>query len=274
MTTRTKQVAILLGAAVVLSSGAYALGSQAGGGGALARDAAESGSGAAATQQVSDRGTARGFDRHGRFGFGLDALASRLGVSPTALRDALQAIRTSRTPEQRRSELVQALATALGKPADQVKAAVDSVLPDRGARKDDFAAALAKELGVDTAKVRAAFDNLRQAFRDGRRRGADPRDAVVNAIASATGADPAKVRAALQKLRDTVRGERRRGDDIRARLATALKVTPDQLDVALDKVRTQQRDAFATELAHRLHIDVQKVKDALPDFRFGGRRHG
>ena len=274
MTTRTKQLAILLGSAVVLSSGAYALGSQAGDGGALARDSAASSPSAGATQQVSDRGRVRAFDRRGRVGFGLDALASRLGVSPTALRDALDAIRTSKTPEQRRSELEQALATALGKPVDEVRAAVDSVLPDRGARKDDFAAALAKELGVDTAKVRAAFDNLRRAFRDGRRRGADPRDTFVGAIASATGVDAANVRAALQKLRDTFRGERHRGDDVRARLATALRVTTDELDAALDKVRTEQRDAFAAELAQRLHIDVQKVKDALPDFRFGGRRHG
>ena len=53
-------------------------------------------------------------------------------------------------------------------------------------------------------------------------------------------------------------------------------MTTAQLDAAFEKVRTQARDEFATELAAQLKIDVQKVKDALPDFGgFGfGRRHG
>ena len=271
MTTRTKQLAALLGSGVVLASGAYALGSQAGNGGAQARDSTPAGGSA----QVSDRGVARGLRRGGDFG--LDALASKLGVSPTALRDALNAMRTAKTPDERRAELVQALATALGKPVDQVRSAVDSVLPDRGARKDDFGAALAKELGVDTAKVQAAFDNLRSDVRNGARpaNGPDRRDALVNAIASATGVDTAQVRAALQKLRAGFGGDRgARRDDVRQRLATALGVTTAQLDTALGKVRTQARDQFATELAQRLHIDVQKAKDALPSFGFAGRRHG
>src|SRR4051812_13222021 len=130
MTTRTKQLAILLTAAVVLSSGAYALGSQSGDGGALA-----SSSGAAATSadrsatSVADRRGGRGLRRGGDGG--LDALATKLGVTPTALHTALDAIRTSKTPAQRRAELTQALATALGKPLDQVTAAVNSVLRDR-----------------------------------------------------------------------------------------------------------------------------------------------
>jgi hypothetical protein len=74
MTTATKKTAALLGAAVALSSGAYALGSQAGDGGALA-----SGAGA--------QGGSPG-----------DPLAERLGVTPAALRAALTDLRADKTP--------------------------------------------------------------------------------------------------------------------------------------------------------------------------------
>jgi hypothetical protein len=290
MNTRTKKLATLLGVGVVLSSGAYALGSQAGDGGALA-----SGSNAPASGTASAKGATVVSDRRGpgRAGFrrgpGLDDLASKLGVGETALRDALQAIRDAKTPEQRRAELTQAFATALGKTPDQVTSALNSVLPDKPDRdrvRGQFAADLAKALGVDTAKVQAGLDKARQDFRDGNgpgRRGFRGNiDTLVNDIASATGVDAAKVRSALQDLRPK-RGDRRdrRDDrgDIRQKLATALGVTTDQLDAAFDKVRTQVRDQFATGLAQRLNIDPQKVKDALPDrggfaFGFGLRRHG
>jgi hypothetical protein len=289
MKTRTKKLAILLTVGVVLSSGAYALGSQAGGGGALASgaNASASGSGNGSASNVSDN---RNPARPGRRGFlrgpGLDDLATKLGVSETALQNALKAIRDAKTPDQRRAELTQALATALGKPADQVTSALNSVLPAKTDRprgvRGDFAADLAKALGVDAAKVQAGLDKARQDFRDGNgnrngRRGNI--DTVVNDIASATGVDAAKVRSALQSLRPKPghrRDRRDARDDVRQKLATTLGVTTAQLDAAFDKVRTQARDQFATELAQRLNIDPQKVKDALPDrggFGFG-RRHG
>src|SRR4051794_583521 len=101
MATRTKKLAGVLAGAVVLSSGAYALGSQAGGGGALARGATLSSATGAAqgtTMARRDRGPG-GFARRG--GVGLGDLAERLGVSQTALRTALDVIRTSKTPAQR-----------------------------------------------------------------------------------------------------------------------------------------------------------------------------
>jgi hypothetical protein len=284
MKTRTKKLAMLLTGAVALSLGAYALGSQAGDGGALASSsaAAKSATGSSAAQTAK-----RGHGRLGRRGiFGRDELATRLGVTPAALRDALKAIHTSRTPAQRRTDFIQALATALGKPVDQVTAAVTSVVPDRrgpgapGDRKAGLTAALAKELGVEAAKVQAGLDKLRADFGPGRRDRdhGGPRtaraDAFVNAIAAATGVDAAKVRAALAKLRPGPGDRRGRRDDIRQRLATALQVTPDQLQAALDKVMTDERNAFATQLAQRLSIDVQKVQDVLKDLPRRGRHHG
>jgi Clp amino terminal domain, pathogenicity island component len=292
MKTRTKKLAILLTVGVVLSSGAYALGSQAGNGGALASgsNASASGSGSGNASNVSASRPGRPGFRRGP-GPGLGDLATKLGVSETALRTALEAVRDSKTPDQRRAELTQALATALSKPADQVTSALSSVLPDKPDRdkvRSDFAADLAKALGVDVTKVQAGLDKARQDFqgqgRQGRRGRRANLDTVVNDIASATGVDAAKVRSALQDLRPN-RGDRHgrrdrrdRGDDIRQKLATALGVTTAQLDAAFDKVGTQARDQFATELAQKLNIDPQKVKDALPDrggFGFGfGRRHG
>jgi len=292
MKTRTKKLATLVTVGVVLSTGAYALGSQAGDAGALASgsnaSASGSGSGGGATSNVAvRRGDRTGF--RGGPGPGLGDLATKLGVSETALRTALEAVRDSKTPEQRRTELTQALATALGKPADQVTSALISVLPDKPGRRtvrSDLTTDLAKALGVDAAKVQAGLDKARQDFRNGNgnrgRRGFRAGfDAVVNDIASATGVDAAKVRSALQGLRPKPgpRRERRDArDEIRRKLATALGVTTAQLDAAFDKVRTQARDEFATELAQKLNIDPQKVKDALPDrggFAFGfGRRHG
>src|SRR3954470_22706150 len=201
MNTRTKKLAVLLGVGVVLSSGAYALGTQSGDGGALASGSNAAASGAAPTVASDRRGPGRAGFRRG--GAGLDDLATKLGVSETALRTALVAIRDAKTPDQRRAELTQALATALGKPVDQVTSALNSVLPDKPDRdrvRGQFAADLAKALGVDTAKVQAGLDKARQDFRDGngnrdRRRG--NLDTVVNDIASTTGVDAAKVRSAL-----------------------------------------------------------------------------
>src|SRR3954454_23175989 len=136
MKTRTKKLATLLTVGVVLSTGAYALGSQAGDGGALASgsnpSASGNGNGSGAPANVSVR-------RDGRPGFrggpGLGDLATKLGVSEAALRTALEAVRDSKTPDQRRAELTQALATALGKPVDQVTSALSSVLPDKPGRR-------------------------------------------------------------------------------------------------------------------------------------------
>jgi biotin operon repressor len=264
MTTQTKKATAILAGSVVLASAAYALGSQAGDGGAIAKSAA-SGS---ASGNVANAGLTIGGDRGGRgfrrAGFGLDNLADRLGVSETALRDALRAIRQAQpTREEKRKEIASALTAALGVPTNKVTTALDQVRPDRDARRS-LESRLAQALGIDAAKVRAAIDKLR-----GNRR----RDGL-DVLARELGVTTARLRTALRDLRPD-RGDRRdRGGDRREELAKALGVTEDKLEEAVRKVRTDQMNAFATQLAQRLNISVDKVKDVLDDLPRFGRRHG
>ena len=83
---------------------------------------------------------------------------------------------------------------------------------------------------------------------------------VVNDIASATGVDAAKVRSALQGLRPTAGAPRPRPRRRARRHPPEARDRPRRDDraartTAFQKVATQ-RDAFATELAQKLNIDV------------------
>ena len=105
MTARVRNIVLAVAGAALLASGAYALGSQAGGGSASAH-----GAGGPAGAAVGYGG---GFERHrfgGPAGAGLDALASKLDVSPDKLRTALQDVRG----DLPRSNLEARLADALG----------------------------------------------------------------------------------------------------------------------------------------------------------------
>jgi len=262
MTRGKRTTTFVLAGAVALASGAYALGSQAGDGDAVA----------AKTQSQ----TAPPYGPPGR-GFGhppgarpdLSALANRLGVKEADLRAALEDLRPDRP--DRRDQLAQGLADALGIDVAKVNQAFDKLKAKRDDRKDDFAAALAEKLGLSTAKVQSALD----AQRDHR---GDP-----GALADALGVSPQKLRDAFAALwRDHgPRGARdhRRGP-APAALAKALGVTPAQLKAAFDKLEkahqddiAKLRDQFAQRLADRLHIDVAKVKDALDDFAPPFGRH-
>jgi predicted ArsR family transcriptional regulator len=111
-----------------------------------------------------------------------------------------------------------------------VRSALKSLGPDDVRSAGGPAAALAKALGVDEAKVRDALQSVRPPGPPGRPGG--PR-------------------------------ERDHGPDLSA-LATKLGVTTAQLQAAFDKLGAEKRDEFATKLAEKLGIDPQKVKDALP----------
>jgi len=256
-----RNTALAIAGAAAVAFGAYALGSQSGNGSADARGASAPASGPGMP--------ARAIFVHGRRGeFGLQALADKLGVSTTALRDALESVRDQLAPKQDpRDDMAEKLADALGISVDKVKAA----LP--GPEHADFGADLAKALGIDRAKVEAALDKLRD---QGHRPDFD-------ALATALGVSPAKLRDALRTLRPH-RGERHRRPSLDA-LATRLGVTTNQLRNAFDTLRADaekefkaRRDAFVTALADKLNLDRAKVEDALGSFgpgpRFGpGHRH-
>jgi cyanate lyase len=131
----------------------------------------------------------RGTHHHTR---SLPTLAGKLGVGEPALRSALQALRPQRHPA-----------------------------------REEHVAELAKALGIDEAKVRAALDKQRAARRDAR----------IAALANALGLKEADVRAAIEKLGAT----RHQGAQLR-------------------------RDAFATRLANQLGIDPAKAKRVLDEF--------
>jgi transcriptional regulator with XRE-family HTH domain len=255
--TRGKQTTVLaLAGAVALASGAYALGTQADDGSAAARGASG-----------DPVGYGHGFGPGGpRFGpgrpdgpglrLGFDDLADRLGVEEAALRDALEDIAADRE-----GDFAQRLADALNVDRAKVEQALENARPDRPHRPhppEAFAAALAKELGVSTAKVRAAL-------RERRGRPGGPDD-----LADALGVSEERLREAFRAVI---------GDKVRPRfgnLAKELGVTQAQLEAAFEKLRDEHddlRDEFAQALADRLNLDVAKVQDALEDLRPFGRRH-
>jgi hypothetical protein len=236
MTSGKRTTAVAVAGAVALASGAYALGSQVGDGSAEA----------ARGDQVR---LGHGFGPPGRPGFrpGFDDLADRLGVEETALREALEDI-----ADERKAELAQRLADALRIDRAKVEQAFEDARPERPhvRRPRAIAAALAKELGLTTAKVRAALEQ---------RRGPGE-------LADALGVSEERLREAFHAVIGKPRRLHRHG---LGNLAEELGVTQAQLDAAFEKLR----DDFAQELADRLNLDVARVKEALEATpRFGGRR--
>jgi len=258
--TRGKQTtALALAGAVALASGAYALGSQADDGSAAA--ARTNGNAAPAFAGGPGR---PGFGHRFRGGPGgpaFDSLADRLGISEDKLRSALEDI-----AKEHRTDFAQKLADALKIDRAKVEAAFDKLRPkrpDRPRAPEAFAAALAKELGLSTAKVRAAIEKHRD-------NPTSPED-----LAKELGVSEQKLHDAFHAVMDEIRphGPGRPGLD---NLATELGVTQAQLEAAFDELRDdheQLRDELAQELAKRLGLDPSKVQDALEESRpFGPRR--
>lgn len=295
MTGRMKTTAAVFGGAALVASGAYALGAQTGGGNAEA----------AKSRSAQTAGYGYGPGPAGMRGSRPDpfaGLASKLGVSAAKLRAALEALRTDESRDEREAAFAAALAKALGKSEADVK---DALAKLRQAREDEhqqrfdaMIAAVAKALGKSEADVKAAFEKNKPADRDGDSDGDGPHGpgpfggpggrghhggpgapAALSAIAKDLGVGTAKLRAALMKARPQDPPRREERGDRGADLAKALGVTTDELEKALDEVRTAERDAFAAKLADKLGIDAQKVEDALANgFPFfhgpgGGRYH-
>ena len=219
MTTRTKKLATLLAVAVVLTSGAYALGS-------AGRRRRRAGLELRVRERVRQHRRRR-----------IDRLDERRPRPRRPRRPVPVRVRRPRAearrehhraaerpeghprredPDQRKTERSQALAAALGKPVDdvtergQLRAPRPPGRPGKaGDHRGDFAAALAKAArcrpGEGPGRPRQGPPGPRQGppRRNGGRRfdrGAFE-NTVVNDIASATGVDAAKVRSALQGLR-------------------------------------------------------------------------
>jgi hypothetical protein len=251
--TRGKQTtAFAVAGAVALASGAYALGSQASDGLAVAAK------GSGTSSQPGGR-PGLGFGRHGGPP-GFDGLADRLGVSEDKLRAALEDLRGDA-----KDQFAKELAAALKIDQAKVTAALEKVRPERPPhprvrRPAAIAAALAKELGLPTAKVRAAL----QAERRG------PGD-----LAKALGVSEEKLHdafhAVIGKDRPHPPGRPRPGF---GNLAKELGVTQAQLQAALEKVRANHQDLredLADALAQRLGLDAAKAREALEASR-GFRR--
>lgn len=166
--THIKKYALPITGAVVLASGAFAVGTQTGGGLAVAGDAP----GGPAGRDGCHRGGPFGH----RGGAGLQILADRLGVDVEKLRTAQETLRRERPRGDRRSELTTALAAGLKVPEARVQAALGQARPDRPRagppgegerpRRAAFAAALARGLDVETSAVQTVLDEQREARRD------------------------------------------------------------------------------------------------------------
>ena len=284
MTPRTKKTAAALSGALVLASGAYALGSQTGDGQALA------GQNAKAARQ-GGFGYGPGPGKHGFRGprQELADAAKQLGVSQDKLLAALKQLRDDNKGkvDDLRDAFEKALAKQLGIPESKVESALGKRGPDRKLRRDghrgdmraEFAKQLAAKLGIDAAKVRSALDGVHRA---------GPAD--LSALATKLGVSEAKLRDALQSLRPgpgrRPGGPGKPGFDrhgarderlgvlakdlgvSQAKLKTALKAIRDDLKAQCDKAI----DGFATDLAKELGVPKSKVDAVIDSLGHHGRR--
>jgi hypothetical protein len=145
MSTPKAATAAALAGAVALASAAYGIGTQTGDG----------------TAEAARDGNARG---EPTFFMRFDGLADELGVDADELEDAMRDFH-----EQERGEIqdlfASALAEALGKPVDEVKAALDEVGPGEsrrpGCAPHVSLRRLAAELGVTRGELREALRETR-----------------------------------------------------------------------------------------------------------------
>ena len=168
MSPRMRRTAALAGGAAVLAFGAYTVGSQAGDGVAQSAGGAPGGGAFVAYGGGPGGPPPGGPGGPGRpggpGGAGLDDLAQKLGVKQTDLRKALEKVRQAQQPPRpgdKRDELAQKLADKLKVDKADVQKALDEIRKEEEAehekRRNEFAAALAKELGISADKVKDAL---------------------------------------------------------------------------------------------------------------------
>ena len=127
---------------------------------------------------------------------GLSALANKLGVEQTELMQALRDYHDQHAAD-RREEFAAKLAKALGISSAKVKSAFDGL---HAKHEDRFATKLATALGVDATRVKAALDKLRNDGAPSPDRPHSPGE-FAQQLADELGVDASDVEAALMKIR-------------------------------------------------------------------------
>jgi hypothetical protein len=247
-----KTTALVVVGAVALALLAYGIGTQVGGGSAVAEnDGSSSGDRDGWQRDDWDRGPGADFG----------GLADELGVDANRLEDALRDFHDQKEGAMR-DDFAAALAKELGISTDQVKAGLDRLGKQR---VDRFSKRLADELGVDADRVKAALDRLDTD------RPHDPAD-FAEQLAKDLGLDVDKVEQALWSVGPGMDGWHRGGATSLRRMASALGVETGDLRRALRALRDDagtrlkdKRDELARFLADRFNLSVDKVKEALPD---------
>jgi transcriptional regulator with XRE-family HTH domain len=247
MRTRRRSTIIVVGGALAVASVGYGLGTQ-----------ADDGTAVAGGGQTSGEQSRRAAQPPGFAG-----LASALGVDADKLAQALSDFRASEEGN-RRDDFSASLADALGVPADKVSAALERLHKQHEARDT---ARLAGALGVDANKLQAALDRLMQGS-------PRPPDEFAQALADELGVDVADVRRALFERRpEGDRRHEDHALPLR-RLATELGVSRADLRKAFRELRPRDEGSFeqhnaalAKFLADRFDLsaaEVAKRLDALP----------
>lgn len=256
--------------AAVAAAAAYAVGTQQSDGSAQAagtsRSVAATQAAAAATSTPSAT-AGRPWER------GLAGAADALGVSPSALRTALEELRDEQAPRTGLPDIAASLARALGKTEAEVSSALDAVRRDGGDRghrgAGGLASALAAELDVSAERVRAALTEAHEAGH------AEWRREQAAALARELGMDAARVAAALEEVAPDPGdpGQRRAWTDVTEALARELGIEEDRVDEAFDalgEARAAERDTrvreLADQLAEKLDIPRERVRDLARDF--------
>ena len=152
MRRQRRTTIIVVGGALAIASVGYGLGTQAGDGTAIADNTATEQDGSGA-----ERGGAPPMPFERGAPPGLSHLADKLGVGSAELMNALRDYHDQHESDHR-DEFAAKLAKALGISTAKVQSAFDGLHADREGR---FAAKLASALGVGTAKVQAALEKMR-----------------------------------------------------------------------------------------------------------------
>jgi transcriptional regulator with XRE-family HTH domain len=195
---------------------------------------------------------------------GFENLADTLGVDADELEQALRDFHESERGD-RRDEFAATLAKALGISSGKVSSALEQLHQRHEAR---FGERLAKALGVDADKVQAALDKITDD-------GPAPLHEFEQALADELGVAVGDVRKALFESRPEPGRMHRHRDVMPLRqLASALGVTRAELRSALHELRSSVKDdweehsqALAKFLADRFNLsadDVSKALDELP----------